>query len=77
MPTQNAGTERTYLVGLVRSGGSSLALLSGSEFSQVSVVITLPVDNQKQLTNVQPHREYGTLTSYGRKPWIRQSQPLG
>lgn len=32
-----------YLVSLVGSGSSNLALLTGSKLSQVAVVITLPV----------------------------------
>jgi hypothetical protein len=33
---------QTYLVSLVGSGGSSLALLTGSELGKVAMVITLP-----------------------------------
>lgn len=37
----------TYLVGLVGSGGSNLALLPGGELSEVAVVVTLPeIGNQ-------------------------------
>ena len=32
----------TYLVGLVGSGGSSLALVTGGELGEVTVVVTLP-----------------------------------
>jgi MFS-type transporter involved in bile tolerance (Atg22 family) len=33
----------SYLVGLVGSGGSNLALLAGSELGEVTVVVTLPM----------------------------------
>lgn len=32
----------SYLVGLVRSGGSDLALLAGRELGKITVIITLP-----------------------------------
>lgn len=34
---------RRYLVGLVGSSSGNLALVAGSEFGEVTVVVTLPV----------------------------------
>jgi hypothetical protein len=41
-PRQWHGRSATYLVGIVGSGGSSLALVTGSELGKVTVVVTLP-----------------------------------
>jgi hypothetical protein len=42
--------EGKYLVSLVGSSGSTLALGAGSELSKVTVVVTLPVDRLVRLS---------------------------
>lgn len=69
----------TDLVGVVGSGGSSLALLARGELCEVAVVVTLPVVTVLTCdpfvflhTTLQFSR-----TSCGRRPCSRQSRPWG
>lgn len=41
---RNTHLGRKYLVGLVSSSGSNLALVARCELSEITVVVTLPVD---------------------------------
>jgi hypothetical protein len=38
--------EKSYLVGIVGSSGGNLALLARGELSEVTVVVTLPVNRE-------------------------------
>jgi hypothetical protein len=37
----------THLIGIVSSGGSGLALVTGGKFGQITVVVTLPINEIK------------------------------
>lgn len=67
-------TGKTNLVRLEGLIGSTLALGTSGELSEVTVVVALPVLESDTLINMsitlQP-------TSYGRRPWTLQSRPWG
>ena len=50
MSATSKAREGKYLVSLVGSSGSTLALGAGSELSKVTVVVTLPVDRLVRLS---------------------------
>jgi hypothetical protein len=45
---QRHGRTSTYLVGIVGSGGGSLALVAGGELGKVTVVVTLPGESSEK-----------------------------
>lgn len=51
----DGGENQPYLVSVMSGGGSTLALLTGSELSEVTVVITLPVSRKKKSRSAKWH----------------------
>ena len=65
----------SYLVGLVCSSRSNLALLTGSEFGEVAVVVSLPA--WLSVSCEGGVAELSRRTSCGRRPWTRRTRPWG